>query len=218
MVSGRSNYAIILDNHMESPITKTLISTPASLDGYTPRNQKLRQYPFLYLGFNPPNGTSKIFRYEDFANGTPSFKLISEINPNPTVNIIPRNYRGMSGDNLSDTVALNGYPNISYKNDVFNTWLAQNSQIVSLQMNQAEDNYLINQLQNIGNGISSAGNFASGDVGGGISQFGNTIANLFSTEINYDYYVKQQMAQVERQSMLPDQATLSSSNATLLRI
>lgn len=42
-------------NYKENPITKTLISTPSSIDGYTPRNQKLRQYPYLYLGFNPPN-------------------------------------------------------------------------------------------------------------------------------------------------------------------
>lgn len=30
-----------------------LIATPSALDGYTPRNQKLRTYPYLYLGFNP---------------------------------------------------------------------------------------------------------------------------------------------------------------------
>ena len=29
------------------------VSTPATLDGYTPVNQKVRQYPYMYLGFNP---------------------------------------------------------------------------------------------------------------------------------------------------------------------
>ena len=61
--------------------TKTLTSTPSSLDGYTPKNNKVRQYPYMYVGFNPPQGTSKVYRYEDFTNGTPSFKIISEINP-----------------------------------------------------------------------------------------------------------------------------------------
>lgn len=209
-------YNVVLEDHMEPSLTKTLVSTPNDLDGYNPRNQKLRQYPFMYIGFNPPNGTSKIFRYEDFANGTPSFKLISEINPNPTINIIPQNYRGSSGDNLSDMVALNGYPNISYKNDVFNTWLAQNSQIVSLQMNQEEDNYLINQIGNFGQALSGVGSVASEDYGQGISQVSNGLTNAFKNSVNHDYYVKEQMAQVEKQSLLPDQASLSGSNATLL--
>ena len=81
-----------------TPTTKTLTSTPSSLDGYTPKNNKVRQYPYMYIGFNPPNGTSKIYRYEDFTGGTPSFKLISEVNPNPSVYVIPQNYRGVSGD------------------------------------------------------------------------------------------------------------------------
>lgn len=30
-------------------------ATPNSLDGYVPVNQKLRTYPYMYLGFNPLN-------------------------------------------------------------------------------------------------------------------------------------------------------------------
>lgn len=39
----------------------TLNSTPPTLDGYTPRNQKLRTYPYCYLGFEPSNRFSKYF-------------------------------------------------------------------------------------------------------------------------------------------------------------
>ena len=90
-------------------------------------------------------GSSKIYRYEDFTNGTPTFKLFSEINQNPTVAFIPQNYRGASGDSLSDVAYLNGYPTVSYKNDVFNTWLAQNSEIISLQAQHEENVYNLNQ-------------------------------------------------------------------------
>ena len=84
-----------VDNDIKAtPRPVTLVSTPATLDGYTPRNQKLRTYPFIYVGFNPTNGSSKIYRYEDFTNGTPTFNMISELNPNPTVCVIPQNYRG----------------------------------------------------------------------------------------------------------------------------
>lgn len=197
-----------------NPITKTLISTPSSLDGYTPRNQKLRTYPYMYLGFNPPNGSSKIFRYENFANGTPIFKMYSEINQNPTVCLIPQNYRGASNNSMQDMVSFQGYPSIGWITDYYNTWLAQNSQIINLQMEQEQFNTETNMyktgmdmLSSMANAISNPGN-AMGIVEGAM--------NLGITERNYDYYIKQQMAQIEKQEMLPNTGNLGSSNATLL--
>lgn len=203
----------------ENPIIESLISTPTSLDGYTPRNAKLRTYPYLYLGFNPQNGSQKVYRYEDFLNGSPSFKIMSEINPNPTIQFIPQNYRGQSGDSLSDNASMNGYPTISYKNDVFNTWLAQNSQIVSLQMQQEAFNYEVKAIKGGTDMLGDIGKMLSGDVGSMVSGFTGYInhgTDLIATDKNHDFYIKQQMAQIEKQKLLPDNASLSSSNATLL--
>lgn len=198
-----------------NPVMKTLVSTPSSLDGYTPRNQKLRTYPYMYLGFNPNNGSSKIYRYEDFANGTPQFKLISEVNPNPTICFIPQNYRGQSGDSLSDISTMNGYPTLSSRNDYYNSWLAQNSEIISLQMQQEQYNYEIGQYQTGLNMLSSIGNTLAGNVGE-IGGFVGGIMSLAQNDVNHDFYIKQQMAQIEKQSLLPDKANLSSTNATLI--
>ena len=210
-------YEVMDYNYNQSSVTKTLTSTPQSLDGYNPRNAKLRTYPYMYIGFNPSNGSSKVYRYEDFVNGTPSFKLYSEINQNPTVAFIPQNYRGSSGDSLSDISYLNGYPTISYKNDVFNTWLAQNSEILSLQAEHQENVYNLNQGSNIVNSIASTfGNLLSLNVGGAFSSATNGVTNYLSNQENHDFYIKNQMAQIERQKMLPDTASLSSTNATLL--
>ncbi len=204
-------------NNNQTRTTKQLVSTPSSLDGYTPRNQKLRTYPYLYVGFNPPNGSSKIFRYEDFSQGTPEFDIISEVNPNPTVIFIPKNYRGMTGDSLQDICSMSGYPTLSSKSDYFNSWLAQNGEIINLQMQQEQFNYEIGQVQNVAGGVGSlAGNVASGNVGGAISDVINTPLNMYSQSQNHDFYVKQQMAQIEKQKLLPDSINLSSSNATLL--
>lgn len=204
-------------NNNQTRTTKQLVSTPSSLDGYTPRNQKLRTYPYLYVGFNPPNGSSKIFRYEDFSQGTPEFDIISEVNPNPTVIFIPKNYRGMTGDSLQDICSLSGYPTLSSKSDYFNSWLAQNGEIINLQMQQEQFNYEIGQLQNVVGGVGSlVGNVASKNIGGAISDVINTPLNMYSQSQNHDFYVKQQMAQIEKQKLLPDSINLSSSNATLL--
>lgn len=186
----------------------TLDDVPNSIDGYTPRNKKLLTYPYVYIGFNPPNGSTKIFRFEDF-EGIPGFKIISEVNPNPTICLIPQNYRGQSGDSLSDLVQITGYPTLASKTDTYNIWLAQNSEIINLQMKQEEANYNLGQIGASANMVNSALKLNSG----GIIE---SSINARQQQINYDYYVKLQMAQVEKQQMLPDNVNLSSSGATLL--
>lgn len=201
-------------NFMQSPIFKELVSRPSSLDGYTPRNQKLRTYPYMYLGFNPSNGSSKIYRYEDFSNGTPNFKLISEVNPNPSIYFIPQNYRGQNGDSMQDIASLNGYPTLSSRNDYYNSWLAQNSGIISLQMQQEQYNTEVGLYQNGINMATSMVN-AINNPGSAMGIIEGSV-NLATSVRNYDYYIKQQMAQIEKQAMLPDKVNMSSSNATLI--
>lgn len=201
----------------QSAVQKTLVSRPSALDGYQPRNQKLRTYPYMYVGFNPTNGSSKIYRYEDFANGTPIFKLISEVNPNPTIAFIPQNYRGQTGDSMSDISTLNGYPTLSSRSDYFNTWLAQNSNIISIQQQQESFNTTMGMANTLGNGISGiAGNIATGNPLAALGSFTDSLTSGVSASVNYDFYIKQQMAQIEKQQMIPDKANLSSSNATLI--
>lgn len=173
----------------------------------------------MYLGFNPQNGTQKIYRYEDFANGTPVFKMMSEINPSPEVQFIPQNYRGSSGDSLSDNASLNGYPTISYKNDVFNTWLAQNSQIVSLQMQSEALNYEVSAIKGGVGMLGDIGKMLSGNLSSMFSGFEGYInkgTDMAALDKKHNIAIQQQMAQIEKQKLLPDNATLSSSNATLL--
>lgn len=209
-------------NISENPVTKTLNSRPSSIDGYTPRNKKLLTYPYLYLGFNPYNGSEKIYRYEDFSNATPVFSIISEINPNPTICVIPQNYRGASGDSLSDIATISGYPTISYKTDVFNSWLAQNGEIINLQMQQEQFNYEMNMNKNavnIGSGIGSAlGSIATGGLlaPSAITGAINSGIDMYSQYKNHDFYIKNQMAQIEKQKMMPDKVNMGSSNSTLM--
>lgn len=202
---------------LNAVINKTLVSTPSSLDGYSPRNQKLRTYPFMYLGYNPFGGSQKIYRYENFANGTPSFDLISEVNPNPSVYLVPKNYRGGGNSSIGDAVSFGGYPLVANKNDNFNIWVAQNRDIVRLQAEHEENQYNMNQMGNLINGsLALAGNIATGNVGGALASAGNTIMQGLSTQENHEYFIKNQMAQIEKQKMLPDNVTQGGSNATLL--
>lgn len=199
----------------QPPTNKTLITRPSSLDGYTPRNQKLRTYPYLYLGFNPSNGNSKIYRYEDFENGEPNFKIISEVNPNPSIVFIPQNYRGQNGDSLSDISNLNGYPTLSSRNDFFNSWLAQNGEIINIQAQQEQFNYEVGQYETGLNMLGSMGSTLTGNTGSATGLISGPI-NLAKADVNHEFYIKNMMAQKEKQKLLPDKVSLSSSNATLI--
>lgn len=212
-----SNVSGAIDSDIKAnPRPLTLISTPDNLDGYIPRNQKLRTYPYLYIGFNPNGGSGKVYRYENFENGQPKFEIISEINPNPQICVIPQNYRGANGDSLGDIGLINGYPTISWSNDVFNSWLAQNSDIIKLQMSQEQFNTGFSQLQNIGGVANSLNSALNQDITGAISGAATSGLNYYKTNVNHDFYVKQQMAQIEKQSILPNTGTFGGNNTTLL--
>lgn len=217
---------------------------PKRLNGYNPRNKKLLTYPYCYLGFTAPNGSPKIYRYENFRPGTITFKGISEINPSPTVVIIPEHYMGRES-NICESAIVNGYPTLSYKNDYYNTWLAQNSQLVNLSVDRTNFNYDISQARTtlardrensdymydmMGNIIGGVGNLLSFNLGGlasniiggmqGTANHGFNMRdigiNAQSNRGNWQYDIKTINAQVEKQSMMPDTGALSSSNATLL--
>ena len=200
----------------------TLSSTPSSLNGYTPRNKKLLQYPFCYLGFTPTNGQQSIFRYEDFTSGTPSFKLISEINPNPSVYFIPKNYKGSSGVNVSESVITNGYPSIAYKTDYFSNWIAQNSNIINFNKERIEAEYQLGVGSSAINYMMGAINTSVGlasetGIGGGfIGSTANILYNTWANRQRADMDIQSQMLQVEKQKMLPNSGNVGGSNATLL--
>lgn len=226
---------------------QTIFTTavPDKVDGVTPHNKKLLTYPYAYLGFTAPNGTPKVYRYENFYNPNDiKFEGFSEINPNPTVVINPKQYNH-DNPNAVNAVTINGYPLISYTNDVFNTWLAQNSQIVNLSLDRAGFSYDITQARNniatnrenanatanlINNAVSAASSTISGNLAGmvtgtvsGINSMENHNLNMQDLAVsnlanagNKMYDIRAINAQVEKQSLLPDTGVLSSSNSTLL--
>ena len=121
--------------------------------------------------------------YNNVGTCLSKFKVISEITPNPTVYLIPENFRStISGGSISEnpahSIAISGYPTISYITDYYNAWLAQNSGIIEVQMRQEQYNYETNvtvaQAKNtmgaIQNSISavgnSAGQMATGNIRG----------------------------------------------------
>ena len=211
----------------EQPINYSVATRPTSLNGYTPKNKKLLTYPYCYLAFNPSSSTSKVYRFEDFTSGTAVFEGMSECNPNPQVALIPKNHKGLL-ENLQEVAFMGGYPTVSTKVDNFNVWLAQNSNMLQINREREDLSYRQNKANtafsigsSIMGGISGAGSAQSGlGIAGAIGNAAVSVAQdtlgAVVNEQNHELNIREQMAQVEAQSLVPDNVTLSGSNATLL--
>lgn len=219
------------------PIDINIPSSPLTLNGYAPRNKKLLSYPYCYLGYNPANGSPKVFRYENFLNGIAKFTLQCEINQNPTAVFIPKNYRNDGEDSINDAVTLSGFPALGWITDYYNTWLAQNSRIIELQNWQEEytynNNIGLNNFSMAKDIASALTNAISGTVGvykGDKKAISSALQNEVSSGVdagltlntrnmldqNHGNYVQMQLAIKEQHKMLPNSGSLSGSNATLI--
>lgn len=240
----RDNYLFLTKNFKQTKLRILEIPKPTRNGNYEPRNKKLLSYPYCYLGFTAPNGTPHIYKYENFNNQPITFNAICEINPSPSLVILPNDYL-INGDNLLESVSVTGYPNISYLNDYYNTWMAQNSQIVNLSIEREQFNYDQSQARNsiaqnremtgamtnmISATVGGTAAAVTGNIPGAVGNATNSINSALNTAYNmqelaldatanaanYQYDIRAINAQIEKQKMLPDTVALSSSNATLL--
>ena len=97
-----------------------------AIDGYTPRNKKLYTYPYNFLYTTNMQGNAAALPYEYFSGSTCDFMFLGDMSPNPSVVMIPRNYKGVQ-INYDEKMVLSGYPQLAYNIDAFKAWLAQNA-------------------------------------------------------------------------------------------
>lgn len=115
---------------------------------------------------------------------------------------------------------------------MFNVWLAQNTNIIELNNKQRDFEYVRNSLLNAIGGNSPVGftpsltennitptqgvNTGLNIIGDIAKSIGNKETNSQNLQLNYEYAIASQMAQIEKQQMLPNEANFGSNNATLI--
>lgn len=179
--------------------TVSNITSPTTLNGYTPRNGKLKVFPYNYFYITNNVGTDVEYHYEDFINNTASFKTIGSITPGCSIKCFPLNYKKLS-DTTGSVNTMNSYnygisgakyPICSWETDVYTNWLTQNGiNIAGIKLNAAESGY-------VGGAISTAiglGSLAAGNLYG-IAQVGAGIGDILGT-----------MQENYRHSLIPDSA------------
>ena len=105
-----------------------------TIDGYTPKNNKLYTYPYNFFHIDNANGRELNTRFEFFHNEqgqrdlSPKFYIHCMPVMPVTVVLRPFDYKGVTSQELcSESIDLTGYPMCAWNVDSYNAWLAQNS-------------------------------------------------------------------------------------------
>ena len=106
------------------------ITRPATLNGYTPKNNKLLTYPFSYITIDNNAGVCITERFENFSNGaTPSFYMTGALGQGCSIKLLPVGYKGQiaNAENYQEGITAMKLPVCGWASDYYTNWLTQNA-------------------------------------------------------------------------------------------
>ena len=128
-----------------TPVYDTkVISKDSSIDGYTPKNNKLLTFPYRYLLLSNNNGSSNVLHYERFSGDNCNFMIKGVPTVGGSIKIVASNYDTVN--NEEEGIIAGKLPTLNWSSDEYTNWLTQNS-------------------VNIGLGIASSGLTIVGGIG-----------------------------------------------------
>lgn len=112
-------------------VTKQVSLLDDTIDGYTPKNNKLFTYPYCYARMQNGNGTQKILKFEDFnVPNAPYGTLVFQSRANVISGApVVKTYTGFAKNYFDndDFLILSGYPQLPWSSNGYQSWLANNS-------------------------------------------------------------------------------------------
>ena len=154
---------------IEENLTYTI---PSTLNGYTPRNNKLKVFPYNYISISNNNGSQIDYHYEDFVNNTAKFNIIGIPTNGGQNMMIPVNYKLINSTSLYDihyNYGISGgkFPSCSWNTDPYINWLTQNGvNIMGMKIDAPTTQAISGSLE----ALVGAGTLNSENIGGGIGK------------------------------------------------
>lgn len=179
----------VLTSTLEDNIQLTMNNT---LNGYTPKNNKLFTSEFNKLIITNNAGQQVEYNYEDFINNIPVVSLVGTVTPSCSIMMIPKNYKkndtSKSGYNWGLSVAK--FPMGSWNSDLYTNWMtAAGVNVLGHQIDAPTLMGIKGTIQLITGGIgisrgAKASKLTGGEEGGdmmssGASSIGGGIATMF---------------------------------------
>lgn len=168
-----------INNGQSSDTNKNIDLSNTNLDGYVPINKKLLTYPFCYLLVSNNSGSDVVYRYENFYTTnndekeivTPSFKIESSMTPSGSIRMIPKNYKGVSENDI-EGINMGKFPICNWDTDVYTNWLTQNGVNIGLSV--------------AGSALSITASAATGNpigIASGVLGISNTLGEIYKESL-----------------------------------
>lgn len=169
-----------------STLSSITVTKPTTIDGYTPKNNKLFTGEFCYMVASNNSGSDAVFKFEDWRSigtgvslTTATFNIRGALSQGGNIKMVPNNEYKCSGQ--SGTATYTGFsavakygitggklPICSWNSDYYTNWCTQNA---------------VNETFNaVNTALGTAMQFASGDVLGGVSTFIGGVGRQISRE------------------------------------
>ena len=191
-VYGELGYNIYIpqdSGYASTLLDETTINRPSTINGYTPRCNKLFTYPYSYVYVNNNVGTQAVFRYEDFTNATPKFYMGGAIGQGCTTKLVPTHYiSNGTGESFDYGIVGAKYPICAWASDYYTNWVTQNA---------------------VNNGLSLATGLMSTGVNAGYGNYAGAASSLLSS-------VGSVVAGYYQASVHPDQTMGNTSSSDIL--
>lgn len=167
--TGDGNTSLKLNITMGTGMTFT------KLDNYTPKNNKLKTYPYCYYLVDNNAGQTAVYRNEFFSS-TPKFDIRGAIGQGNSIKLVPLNYKGdtTANGNYQEGLQAGKLPICAWASDYYLNWVTQNA---------------INMNTNVVNSVASGaisgglyGGLAGAVIGGGTSGLMSVLSNISKTE------------------------------------
>lgn len=98
-----------------------------TINGYTPKNNKLFCYPYNYLMISNNDGDDIVYHWEDFSSSQASFTMRGVATQGCQIKIIPSNYKNTNVTGGYDwSASAKGLPVLSWNSDYYLNWQAKN--------------------------------------------------------------------------------------------
>lgn len=174
-----------------------VVNKPYSdISGYVPRNNKMFVYPYNYLIVDSVTTSGQIFKYELFSTTACNFGEWCCILPPASGLTAPKNYNGSVDFDFSHSVPISNFPQIGYAVDSYKAWIAQNSNVLAYQRQNAGINSM---LQTVNNGVQLGTSLAAGDIATAAESTWNEIQN----QISYSQKIAGMEAQLRDRQLMP---------------
>lgn len=146
------------------------------------KNDKMFTYPYCKLEITNNQGNKAELKHELIPGIIAKFKVVTDVTPDPIVNLIPMNYRGLELD-YENSVQLTDFPMCAWAGDVYKQWLALNKSQREAQYSALEDDSQIALLKGVGN---IAGAIGRADPAGGYNAVMSATGNLLHVQHQVD--------------------------------